>query len=73
MDEGLDFIARDAKSPSDAPPEQEGLMNALDIRLNWPEGIVPTAEFAAARDFLTESSGNLFVTGRDGKPRIAAS
>lgn len=41
-------------------------MNALDIRLNWPEGIVPTAEFAAARDFLSESSGNLFVTGRAG-------
>lgn len=41
-------------------------MSALEIRLTWPEGIIPTAEFEAARDFLKNNVGNLFITGRAG-------
>jgi ATP-dependent DNA helicase PIF1 len=37
-----------------------------DVVQAWPDGVVPTAEFAAARAFLTSDSGNLFVTGRAG-------
>ncbi|NOT72257.1 MAG: AAA family ATPase [Hyphomicrobium sp.] len=37
-----------------------------DLALTWPDGIVPTPEFAAARDFLASDNGNLFVTGRAG-------
>ena len=33
---------------------------------SWPDGIVPTPEFAAAGQFLAEDNGNLFVTGRAG-------
>ena len=43
-----------------------GPMTALAPRLTLPDGIVATTEFAAARDFIAESSGNLFVTGRAG-------
>jgi ATP-dependent DNA helicase PIF1 len=32
----------------------------------WPDGIAPTAEFAAAAEFIANDSGNLFVTGRAG-------
>ncbi len=32
----------------------------------WPEGITPTAEFAAAADFVATAAGHLFVTGRAG-------
>lgn len=41
-------------------------MTALIPRLAFPDGIVATSEFAAARDFIAENSGNLFVTGRAG-------
>ena len=32
----------------------------------WPAGIKPTAEYQAARRFLAENDGHLFVTGRAG-------
>lgn len=32
----------------------------------WPGGIVPTAEYAAALDYIREGAGHLFVTGRAG-------
>ncbi len=32
----------------------------------WPAGIKPTAEYQAARRFLAENEGHLFVTGRAG-------
>ena len=32
----------------------------------WPEEITPTAEYAAARTFLSAGEGHLFVTGRAG-------
>ena len=32
----------------------------------WPDGVVPTPEFALAAQFLAADSGNLFVTGRAG-------
>ena len=34
--------------------------------LSWPDGIVPTPEFAAAAEFIAADTGNLFVTGRAG-------
>ena len=45
-------------------------MNSRDLQLDWPEGVIPTAEFAAAGVFLAESSGNLFVTGRAGTSNL---
>jgi ATP-dependent DNA helicase PIF1 len=35
-------------------------------RSAWPSGCEPTDEFRAAHDFLRDSSGHLFVTGRAG-------
>jgi ATP-dependent exoDNAse (exonuclease V) alpha subunit len=32
----------------------------------WPNGIEPTSQFLAARSFLDEADGHLFVTGRAG-------
>lgn len=32
----------------------------------WPAGIAPTREYQAAYDFLKQSAGHLFVTGRAG-------
>lgn len=33
---------------------------------HWPEGIEPTADFLSTLDFVQNSRGNLFVTGRAG-------
>jgi ATP-dependent DNA helicase PIF1 len=32
----------------------------------WPAGMTPTAEYEAARDYLRDGQGHLFVTGRAG-------
>lgn len=32
----------------------------------WPDGITPTAEYAAALDYVKQGEGHLFVTGRAG-------
>ncbi len=37
-----------------------------NLMASWPEGVTPTPEFAAARDFLSGDAGHLFVTGRAG-------
>ena len=34
--------------------------------MRWPDGVTPTAEFAAARRFVATADGHLFVTGRAG-------
>ena len=36
------------------------------LATTWPDGIVPTPEFAAAAAFIAGDAGNLFVTGRAG-------
>ncbi len=33
---------------------------------DWPAGLTPTHEFEAARDFILNGEGNLFITGRAG-------
>lgn len=34
--------------------------------LRWPDGITPTADYAAALDYIRDGAGHLFVTGRAG-------
>jgi ATP-dependent exoDNAse (exonuclease V) alpha subunit len=33
---------------------------------SWPQGVTPTPEYAAARDFVRRGEGHLFITGRAG-------
>lgn len=53
------FILRREDNPltSEADNDEGGL---------WPEGIEPTADFISTLDFVQNSRGNLFVTGRAG-------
>lgn len=39
---------------------------SASLGCRWPEGVSPTAEYAAALDFARTGAGNLFVTGRAG-------
>jgi ATP-dependent DNA helicase PIF1 len=36
------------------------------VRGHWPRGVTPTPEFSAARDYIENGSGHLFVTGKAG-------
>lgn len=42
------------------------LAGLLAAEAAWPEGVTPTDEYRAARAYLAEGDGHLFVTGRAG-------
>jgi len=50
---------------SRTPPTAPGTPGVKAPRL-WPDGFTPTQQYEAALDYLDESAGHLFVTGRAG-------
>jgi ATP-dependent DNA helicase PIF1 len=53
-------LATDSTLPA---ADDSGAESARD---SWPDGIVPTPEYAAALDYARNGEGHLFVTGRAG-------
>lgn len=47
-------------------PTSRALSRQPTHAIRWADGVVPTAEYQSALDYLAEPQGNLFVTGRAG-------
>src|SRR5689334_22788198 len=53
-------------TPTPVGPPPDGETNRPAAREDWPHGMEPTAEYAAALHFLRNETGHLFITGRAG-------
>ncbi len=55
-----------ARTPTVVPDRPSVTTPPRTLQPQWPEGVTPTSQYQAALDYLGESEGHLFVTGRAG-------